>query len=97
MGPLLGLIDKDDNIQVKVKLIEETLKTSRMCYWSRSRQTYWRKGESSGHWQTLKAMSTDCDGDVLLAMVDQEGAACHTERRSCFYLKFEDKQVKIIS
>jgi len=77
--------------------LEETLQTSRMCYWSRSRQAFWRKGESSGHWQTMKSLSTDCDGDVLLAMVDQEGAACHTERRSCFYLKFENKQVRIVS
>jgi len=77
--------------------LEETLKTSRMCYWSRSRKSYWRKGESSGHWQTLKAMSTDCDGDVLLALVDQKGAACHTERRSCFYLKFKEDKIKIIS
>jgi len=77
--------------------LEETLTTSRMCYWSRSRKAYWRKGESSGHWQTLKAMSTDCDGDVLLALVDQEGAACHTDRRSCFYLKFEQDKIKILS
>ena len=77
--------------------LEETLQTSRMCYWSRSRQAFWRKGESSGHWQTMKSLSTDCDGDVLLAMVDQKGAACHTERRSCFYLKFENKQVRIVS
>jgi len=77
--------------------LQETLQTSRMCYWSRSRKAFWRRGESSGHWQTMKSISTDCDGDVLLAMVDQEGAACHTERRSCFYLKFEKDQVKIIS
>jgi len=77
--------------------LQETLQTNRMCYWSRSRQAFWKKGESSGHWQTLKALSTDCDGDVLLALVDQEGAACHTERRSCFYLKFIDKRVQIIS
>jgi phosphoribosyl-AMP cyclohydrolase len=77
--------------------LEETLNTSRMCYWSRSRKAFWRKGESSGHWQSLISLSTDCDGDVLLASVNQEGAACHTERRSCFYLKFESNQVRIIS
>lgn len=74
----------------------ETLSTSKMCYWSRSRQAFWRKGESSGHWQSLKELRLDCDGDVLLALVNQDGAACHTERRSCFYLKFEDNNVRII-
>ena len=65
-------------------------------YWSRSRSKLWRKGESSGHWQSLIELRIDCDGDVLLASVNQEGAACHTERRSCFYLKFEDNKVRII-
>ena len=81
---------------MNLKSLEETLRTSRLCYWSRSRQSFWRKGESSGHWQTLKSLSTDCDGDVLLALVDQEGAACHTNRRSCFYLKFTNDRVEII-
>jgi phosphoribosyl-AMP cyclohydrolase len=65
--------------------IEETLKTGRVCYWSRSRQSYWRKGESSGQVQLLKDMRFDCDGDTILLMVDQTGAACHTGRRDCFY------------
>jgi len=73
----------------------ETLNTGRMCYWSRSRKTLWRKGESSGHAQQLKTLRTDCDGDVLLASIAQLGAACHTYRRSCFYLKFDDQTVKI--
>ena len=77
--------------------LEETLKTGKMCYWSRSRNTLWRKGESSGHWQTLKSLRTDCDGDVLLAEIEQDGAACHTMRRSCFYLKFEAEQVRVVS
>lgn len=76
--------------------LEETLSTSKMCYWSRSRQAFWRKGESSGHWQSLIELRIDCDGDVLLASVNQEGAACHTERRSCFYLKFEENKVRIV-
>ena len=63
--------------------IEETLKTGQVCYWSRSRQNYWRKGESSGNWQKLKSMKIDCDGDTLLLSVDQHGAACHTARRHC--------------
>lgn len=75
--------------------LAETLKTQTMCYFSRSRQQLWRKGESSGHVQKLCSLRTDCDGDVLLAEVEQSGAACHTFRTSCFYLKFEDDQVKI--
>ncbi len=77
--------------------LEETLQTGKMCYWSRSRKALWRKGESSGHWQTLKTLRTDCDGDVLLAEIEQDGAACHTMRRSCFYLKFEKDQVRVVS
>jgi phosphoribosyl-AMP cyclohydrolase len=65
--------------------IEETLATGQVCYWSRSRNSYWRKGESSGNQQTLVSMSTDCDADTLLLKVDQKGAACHTGRRDCFY------------
>ena len=65
--------------------IEETLKTNRVCYWSRSRQAYWRKGESSGQIQMLKELRIDCDADTLLIKVDQTGPACHTGRRQCFY------------
>jgi phosphoribosyl-AMP cyclohydrolase len=65
--------------------IEETLRTGRVCYWSRSRGEFWRKGESSGQVQNLKQMRLDCDGDTLLLMVDQTGPACHTGRRVCFY------------
>lgn len=65
--------------------LKETLATGRMTYWSRSRQAFWRKGESSGHVQSLIDMRIDCDRDCLLAMVNQVGPACHTNRRSCFY------------
>ena len=65
--------------------LAETLKTGQMTYWSRSRQAFWRKGESSGHVQNLVDMRIDCDRDCLLAMVEQVGPACHTNRRSCFY------------
>lgn len=65
--------------------IEETLKTGHVCYWSRSRNDYWRKGETSGNQQTLISMATDCDADTLLLKVEQKGAACHTGRRDCFY------------
>jgi phosphoribosyl-AMP cyclohydrolase len=63
----------------------ETLRTGRVCYWSRSRNALWRKGESSGQFQTLKDFRVDCDGDTLLLIVEQEGVACHTGRRSCFF------------
>ncbi|MDE1146570.1 MAG: phosphoribosyl-AMP cyclohydrolase [Azospirillaceae bacterium] len=65
--------------------IAETLATGRVCYWSRSRQSFWRKGDTSGQVQHLKELRVDCDGDTLLLLVDQTGVACHTGRRSCFY------------
>lgn len=77
--------------------IEETLKTGQVCYWSRSRQTYWRKGESSGHVQKLVEMRIDCDGDTLLCLVNQTGPACHTERSNCFYHSVDGDQVKVIA
>jgi phosphoribosyl-AMP cyclohydrolase len=64
-----------------------TMKTGEMTYWSRSRQKLWRKGETSGHTQTLKEMRIDCDGDTLLALVDQVGPACHTGESNCFFQK----------
>ena len=77
--------------------IVETLMTGRVCYWSRSRQQYWRKGESSGHVQKLVAMYLDCDGDSLLLKVDQQGPACHTNRRSCFYNQLDSNSAQIIT
>ena len=65
---------------------EETLKNGRVCYWSRSRQKLWRKGEESVHVQQLKELRIDCDADTVLMKVEQVGGiACHTGRRSCFY------------
>ena len=75
--------------------IEETLETGRVCYWSRSRNRFWRKGESSGQMQVLKEFRIDCDADTILLLVDQTGPACHTGRRSCFYNKVEGDQVII--
>lgn len=77
--------------------IEETLSTGRVCYWSRSRQKFWRKGEESGQVQLLKELRFDCDADTILVVVDQTGPACHTGRRSCFYHKVEGEQVIIDS
>ncbi len=65
--------------------VAETLRTGRVCYYSRSRRSLWRKGESSGQVQTLKSFLVDCDGDTLLLKVEQQGVACHTGHRSCFY------------
>lgn len=65
--------------------LDETLQTGRVCYFSRSRQQLWRKGESSGQVQMLKELRFDCDGDTILVKVDQTGPACHTGRRDCFY------------
>ncbi|WP_417513304.1 phosphoribosyl-AMP cyclohydrolase [Minwuia sp.] len=70
--------------------VAETLETGRVCYWSRSRQQFWRKGESSGHRQHLKELRYDCDADTILLLVDQTGPACHTNRRSCFYRAVRD-------
>ena len=64
--------------------LHRTLTTGRCTYWSRSRQEYWVKGETSGHQQRVVAVSLDCDGDTVLVQVDQSGAACHTGRRTCF-------------
>ena len=64
--------------------LAETLKGGRVVYWSRSRQCFWRKGDSSGHIQQLKSCHFDCDSDTILLLVDQTGAACHEGSRSCF-------------
>jgi phosphoribosyl-AMP cyclohydrolase len=69
--------------------LEETLRTGRVTYWSRSRAKVWRKGESSGHTQHLVEASIDCDGDTLLLKVDQIGPACHTGAPSCFFRKLK--------
>jgi phosphoribosyl-AMP cyclohydrolase len=64
--------------------LHRTLTTGRATYWSRSRQEYWVKGDTSGHIQLVKSVALDCDGDSLLLKVDQVGAACHTGDRTCF-------------
>ena len=77
--------------------VQETLATGRVCYFSRSRNALWRKGETSGQVQYLKELRIDCDGDTLLLLVDQHGVACHTGRRSCFFRAVREGKVVEIS
>lgn len=77
--------------------IDETLATGFACYWSRSRQALWRKGETSGCRQRVVETRFDCDGDAILLLVDQLGGACHTGRRSCFYNAVKKDRVAVIS
>lgn len=72
--------------------VMRTLDTKQVTYWSRSRQEFWIKGATSGHTQTLVEFRVDCDRDCLLVVVNQEGPACHTGRRSCFYTAVENGQ-----
>ena len=69
--------------------LEKTIETGKVHYWSRSRKQLWLKGETSGHFQHVKSISLDCDGDTLLIKVEQKGAACHTGHHSCFYRKMD--------
>lgn len=75
----------------------ETLNTGRVCYFSRSRGKLWRKGETSDQTQALVELRWDCDGDTLLVLVDQNGVACHTGRRNCFFNAVRDGKPSIIS
>lgn len=77
--------------------IRETLETKQVCYWSRSRQQLWRKGETSGNHQRLVEFRFDCDQDTVLMLVDQTGPACHTGRPNCFYHAVRNDEVTIIS
>jgi phosphoribosyl-AMP cyclohydrolase len=70
--------------------VRVTLAEGRACYWSRSRRALWRKGETSGQVQVFKELRLDCDGDTVLLLVEQEGVACHTGRRNCFFRAWRD-------
>jgi phosphoribosyl-AMP cyclohydrolase len=76
---------------MNAEALEETRRSGWMCYWSRSRGALWRKGETSGHRQRWLQLRLDCDGDALLAQVEQQGPACHTGRPHCFYWRYEDQ------
>lgn len=70
--------------------LDKTIETRRTFFWSRSRQKFWMKGESSGHVQVVKDIAFDCDGDTLLIQVEQTGAACHEGYRSCFFRSLDE-------
>lgn len=80
---------------MNLESLRETLATGQVCYYSRSRDALWRKGETSGHRQRLVSLRVDCDGDAILLEVEQTGPACHTNRPSCFYLKVEGNSVRV--
>ena len=78
---------------MKMQALRATLASGEATYFSRSRQRLWRKGETSGQVQQVLSLRPDCDGDAVLLLVDQQGAACHTGRRSCFHLQIEGESV----
>ncbi len=90
-GLIPAIVQDHENGQVLMmawmnrESLEQTLETGKCTYWSRSRNKFWIKGESSGHFQTVKGITIDCDLDTLLIQVEQTGAACHDHYRSCFY------------
>jgi len=75
---------------MNAEAVRKTIETRRVTYWSRSRRALWTKGETSGHWQELVDFRIDCDRDCLLLIVRQTGPACHTGRKSCFYVSVAD-------
>ena len=83
---MLGYMNKES--------LEKTIKTGLATYWSRSRNELWTKGETSGHYQHVMEIRIDCDEDTLLLKVRQDGAACHTGHRSCFYRLLEDLTIR---
>jgi phosphoribosyl-AMP cyclohydrolase len=89
---MIPAIAQDENGRVVMfaymnrESLQETVRSGNAVYWSRSRKRLWRKGEESGHFQKIRAIRTDCDGDVLLLSIEQVGGiACHTGRESCFF------------
>ncbi|MFI4999859.1 MAG: phosphoribosyl-AMP cyclohydrolase [Reyranellales bacterium] len=79
------------------RAVVETMRTGRVCYWSRSRQAPWRKGDTSGHTQMLIDFRVDCDGDTVLVLVDQTGVACHTGRHNCFFRAIRGGELETIA
>ena len=91
VGLIPAIVQDNENNEVLMmafmnrQALQKTLESGRVCFWSRSRQEYWIKGETSGHTQTVKSVAFDCDGDALLIKVEQKGGACHIGYRSCFF------------
>jgi phosphoribosyl-AMP cyclohydrolase len=89
-GLVCAIVQQHDTREVLMvawmddEALHRTLTTGRATYWSRSRKRYWVKGETSGHSQAVREVRLDCDGDAVLVVVDQTGAACHTGDRTCF-------------
>lgn len=92
-GLIPAVVQDADSLQVLMvaymnrESIEKTIREGRTCFWSRSRKALWVKGETSGHFQTVRAVFCDCDRDCLLIQVDQAGSACHTGQKSCFFAR----------
>ena len=101
-GLIPAVIQDADNREVlmvgfmNAEAVERTLATGRVTYWSRSRQKFWVKGETSGHFQHVVEVRTDCDQDCLLVRVRQEGVACHDGYRSCFYRAVNDGELEVV-
>jgi len=93
-------VDADGDVLMmawmNAEAVRRTLESKCVTYWSRSRQAFWVKGESSGHTQRLLDLRVDCDRDCLLVVVEQEGPACHTNRRSCFYTSVIDGEERTL-
>ncbi len=98
-GLIPAIIQDAENGQVLMmawmnrESLQQTVETKLCTYWSRSRQKYWVKGETSGHVQHVKRISVDCDKDALLIEVEQVGAACHENYRSCFFRDLKDGEL----
>lgn len=98
-GLIPAIIQDHQNRQVLMmawmneESLRRTIESGLCTYWSRSRQKYWVKGETSGHVQHVKSISVDCDQDALLIQVEQDGAACHENFRSCFYRDLQDGEL----
>lgn len=99
---LIPAIAQDKNSQTILMMawmnreaLLKTLNTGQVHYYSRRRQALWRKGETSGHTQTLAEARLDCDGDTLLLQVTQKGAACHTDRANCFYNRLDESKLTV--